>query len=153
MNKLWPLLLTLLMVPLSAAAEGVENVRFAVEGDRVLVRYDLVGTGVYDVELWLSRDGGEVFDERPGAVAGHVGDGVEAGAGRQIRWDVLADWPAGLTGEAFVFEVRAWRRRDRRLVWAGAGLAAGAAGVAVLVAGDKEPQRGRIVIDVADPEE
>lgn len=148
------LILLLVCWPVLVWAEGVDNVRFAAEGDQVRVFYDLEGEGRYAVELWLSHDGGHVFDFQARAVVGHIGQEVQPGTAREVRWDVLTDVPAGLEGDGFVFEIRARRPGSgpNPLVLGVAGVAAvGVTGALVL--GDDKPQRGRILIDVPDPEE
>jgi len=134
-----------------ATEETVQNVDFRIQGQKILVSYDLAGEGTYEVTLNLYRDGGRTLAERPRSVSGDIGKDIRPGKGKRIVWDVLKDMES-LEGEGFVFEVRAVRPAGtRKWVWVG-----GAAAVAAGVAGVTKPwekKKGTIVIDVPDPEE
>ena len=77
-----------------SSAQSVDNVVFRqTEEDQVVVTYDLNNTGrrTFEVELWLSQDGGEEFTIQPRTVEGAIGEGVRGGRGKRIVWDVLSD--------------------------------------------------------------
>ena len=136
-----------------AAEEGVQNVRFQVQGQKVHVSYDLIGKGAYTVTLQSVREEGRPWVPGLRSLSGDVGKGIQPGKKKEIVWDVLKDVER-LEGDNFVFEVRAARPGGTsKWVWiGGAGVAAGAAGAVVLGGGGGE-EKGTIVIDVPDPEE
>lgn len=65
-------------------------------GDRVTVRYDLLGDAPAAVALVASLDGGRTFPRRLRAVSGDVGPGVSPGSARTIHWDTRGDFPEGI---------------------------------------------------------
>ncbi len=87
----------------------VRNVQAYQQGNNVVIEYDLNGDQrvTYDVDLRLSRDGGNTFDYAPSATSGAVGSGVSPGTGKEIVWAVLQDFPDGLEGENYQFKVLA----------------------------------------------
>ena len=135
-----------------AAEEGVRNVRFVVQGQKIQVDYDLEGNGTYTVALHLLGNGVLDIAVLPRSVSGDVGREVSAGKGKKIVWDALKDVES-LEGSDFVFEVRATRPGGiSKWVWiGGAGVAVGAGAVVSMGGGDGE-KKGTIVIDVPDPE-
>lgn len=146
----------LLTVPVKteAAKEEVKNVRFRQEGLDIRISYDLIGEGSYTVTLQVSADVGNTFSINPQSVSGDVGPEVHPGQGKQIVWEVLRDVKE-LKGNGFVFKVRAVRQKKNRLgLWvasAGIGSAGAAAGVLIWRKAE-EGKKGKIVIDVPDPE-
>ena len=136
-----------------AAEEGVQNVSFQVQNQKIHVSYDLIGKGTYTVTLQLAREEGRPWVPWLHSVSGDVGKGIQPGKKKEIVWDALKDVER-LEGDNFVFEVRAARPGGTsKWVWiGGAGVAAGAAGAVVLGGGGGE-EKGTIVIDVPDPEE
>lgn len=147
---------TLLLVApgdIRAAGEGVRNVGFVVQGQKIQVTYDLEGKGAYAVSLRLLEDGGKSVKVVSRAVSGDVGQEVTPGKGKKIVWDALKD-AESLEGNGFIFEVRAVRPGGiSKWVWiGGAGIVAGT-GAAVSMGGAGEEKKGTIVIDVPDPEE
>jgi len=141
----------------ATAAERVENVSFAVHGEQVYVTYDLTGRGPYEVELWLSEDGGRTVSFQAQTVTGAVGRDVAGGRGRTIRWEARRDRPQGLVGDQYVFEVRARRHagRTQRLVVGlavGTAAAAGVVAVSTVAGGGGDAARGTLVVIVPDPQ-
>ena len=135
-----------------AVEEGVRNVGFQVQGQKIHVSYDLAGEGVYTVHLRLLGNGGRTMVTLPRSVSGDVGKGVRSGQGKKIVWDALKD-VASLEGNDYVFEVKVVRPGgiNKWALISGAGIAAGGAAGAVLLQGGEK--KGTIVIDVPDPEE
>ena len=92
----------------AAHGEAVRNVRLSQEDGRVVVAYDLVGTAKkYEVGLLLSTDGGRNFLPLPQRVAGDVGKDIQPGAGKEMTWAALADFPQGLAGGQYRLRVAA----------------------------------------------
>lgn len=84
--------------PETPQARNVETSRT----DRlVTVTYDLYGERgeEYQITLLVSASGGETFDYEPEAVSGDVGDDVQPGSGKQIRWRYPKDFPGGLDSD------------------------------------------------------
>jgi hypothetical protein len=113
----WVIRLTLvavLMVQLAAPAfaedaVAVTNVRFEVRGELIYVYYDLAGDGqkAHRVSLYLRRDSEPSFVYRPLNVTGEIGTIVFPASGKRITWEFTKDFPEGLQGEDFYFEVEA----------------------------------------------
>ena len=133
----------------SAAEEGVKDVRFWSQDNKVHVSYTLVGKGVYNVTLHMSDDGGKTFAHRPRSVSGDVGERMRPGPDKKIVWDAL-DEVEQLDGDSYAFRVRAVRSlKMGKWPWiAGAG----AAGAAAFVISKGGEEKGEIVIEVPDPE-
>ena len=107
-----PLMLFLLNVQLLGqdVPGRIENARWEVSGDVVVITYDLIGDAdlVYDVNITLTRESNKNFKIVPVSVAGAVFKGKHAGLRKEIRWQYKKDVPAGLSGDdyAFVFNVQ-----------------------------------------------
>lgn len=95
----------------SATAQNarVQNVQAYQQGKKVVVQYDLVGSrrATYEVDLRLSRNGGDTFDYAPTAASGAIGSGVAPGQRKEIVWPVLQDFSEGISGEGYQFKVLA----------------------------------------------
>jgi len=107
----------------------VENVRFEVSGDVVLVYYDLVAPleKVHKVSLYLRRESDTLFMHRPMNLRGDVGAVVFPGQTRRIIWEFSQEFPEGLVGDDFYFVVEAdpvQAEEDDKLLWIGGGAAA-----------------------------
>jgi hypothetical protein len=107
-----PLLAYLLHVPAFASQkiEGdirVENIEWIVQEGAILITYDIIGplAESYDVEIVLLREKDKSFRFVPKAVIGDIGAVKSAGLKKQIRWQYKKDFPQGLQGDDFYFEV------------------------------------------------
>ncbi len=113
----WMIRLTLvaaLIVQLAAPAfaedvVAVTNVRFEVRGELIYVYYDLAGDNqkAHGVSLYLRRESEPSFVYRPVNVTGEVGTIVFPASGKRITWEFAKDFPDGLQGEDYYFEVEA----------------------------------------------
>lgn len=98
---------------LVSAAEAqdvrVRDVEAYQQGKNVIIEYDLKGDNrvTFDVDLRLSRNGGQSFDYAPTALSGAVGSGITSGQGKEIVWAALQDFPNGIEGEDYQFKVLA----------------------------------------------
>ena len=110
----------------------VENVNWKVEGDRVLITYDLIGPldQTFFITVKLFRESVSSFKLIPRKTSGDVGKGKFAGKNRVIYWDYLKDVPGGLQGEDFYFEISA-EKVTRSKKWL-IPVLGGAAAVAVI---------------------
>jgi hypothetical protein len=128
----------LLAAPAGAQDFEVNNVRFEVDGTRVIVSYDLNGAGEYQVVMRVSPDAGQTWLSVE-SVLGDVGIGILPGSARTIIWNVLDDFPQGFDHEGVVFDVTATlipQKKSRSMVYLLIGaLVAGAGGTAALVLG------------------
>lgn len=89
---------------LCAQSERIENVRYSVTDDKMIViYYDLIGRGTYNISVKVSTDNGRTFLTTPKALSGDVGDNIRQGVSKRIVWDVLRD-VRELSGDV-VFEV------------------------------------------------
>lgn len=114
--KIIPILLILLGIGGTAlfAQPNVKVTNIKAELNRldrkIYIYYDLSAKGSrfdkYEVEVFLSEDGGETFPYRLDYVQGSVGKGIQAGFGKVIEWRYLQDRPA-FTGQNIAFEIKA----------------------------------------------
>ncbi len=120
-----------------AQGEAVRNVRLSQEDGRVVVAYDLAGTAKkYSVSLLLSIDGGRNFLPLPQRVAGDVGKDIQPGAGKEMTWAALEDFPQGLAGDQYRVQVTAQKQGGGALLYIlGAVVAGGGATAALLLGG------------------
>ncbi len=121
-----------------AAVQGevIRNVRLNQEDGRVVVAYDLVGTAKkYEVGLLLSTDGGRNFLPLPQRVAGDVGKDIQPGAGKEMTWAALEDFPQGLAGDQYRVQVTAQKQGGGALLYILGAVVAGGGATAVLLLG------------------
>lgn len=88
------ILLVLFTLPLPGAAQRIENVRPEIEGEKILIYYDMPGIDpgrTVIVKAYLSTDGGNTYGEPLRSVAGDVGLVTGPGKNRCIVWDVFSD--------------------------------------------------------------
>ncbi len=117
----------------------VTNVRFEVEHGEVLVTYDLFGQSdrTFRVSLELRKRGNPSYKYIPRAVRGDVGVGKFAGIDRRIVWSIDQEFPGGLPGSDYFFEVKAERIKPHSgigfLTVVGTGVAVAAAAAAYFV--------------------
>lgn len=93
-----------------AHSPAVQDVSVQAVSDSVFsIVYDLVGDlrRTYDVALSLSDNDGASFNLIPNAVRGDVGMAVQDGDRKQITWNVLADYPSGLSAKKYVIKLEA----------------------------------------------
>jgi hypothetical protein len=84
----------------------IENGHWALEGDIVIITYDLPADPelTYDVGVVLTRESDANFRVVPKTVAGAIGKGKFAGLKKEIRWDYKKDITAGLTADDYQFD-------------------------------------------------
>lgn len=88
----------------------MENVVARNDGSRVFIRYDLRGpeTGVCRVWIRLLRKNNPAFLHTPLlGLRGAIGDTEYLGTDKTIEWNFLEEFPNGLSGDDFFFEVLA----------------------------------------------
>lgn len=86
-------------------SQNITNVQVKVEGNAVVVSYQLQSSNDVDISLYLSEDGCHTFSELIGNLSGDVGSGIQQGQ-RQIVWDVLKEREL-LVGKNIVFRIKA----------------------------------------------
>ncbi len=72
-------------------SQEITNIRFEQAGKMINVYYDLTGECSYEVKLYYSPDGGKNWGNPLINVSGDIGNSQEAGFGKKIIWDVLAE--------------------------------------------------------------
>lgn len=100
--------------------EVIRNATVRRDQGQLIVTYDLVSEeddDEYEIELLLSTDGGTTYDALPTAVRGDVGDDVQAGRNRQIRWTALEDFPAGLKDDTGSYQLRIAADKEGNAGW------------------------------------
>ncbi|MCX6132212.1 MAG: hypothetical protein NTU47_00250 [Ignavibacteriales bacterium] len=124
---------------LARGAEGIKvtNVSFRLVGTRIAVNYDLEGMEkeTYRTRISLRKESDSTFVYVPRQVNGDVGDGVYAGANKQITWDFLTEFPGGLEGSDYYFTIEAevYSPGSNLIYWIGGVVAAAAAAAAYLL--------------------
>lgn len=91
----------------------VQDVEIRTVSDSVVAFvYDLSGPlhRSYDVSVSLSNNEGVSFNLIPRSVAGDYGARVQDGPRKEIRWNYLRDFPAGLPAERYLLNIEATPR-------------------------------------------
>lgn len=109
---------------------AVKNIWHAVAGDKIVIHYDLLGIAdqEYNIKLVLKRQKDPRFVFEPKILSGDIGKGKFSGAGRQVVWDILREYPQGFDGDDFYFFVTVEAVSSSNLLYyllAGAALGAG----------------------------
>lgn len=89
-------------------AQTVSNIQFRQEAQTIVVNYDITGAMYwqkFNVDLYVSMDGGNSFTGPMQEVSGDAGKGIEAGRNKSITWNVIEERPD--FGGSVVFDVRA----------------------------------------------
>lgn len=127
-----------------AAGQGrIENARWEVVSNVVVITYDLIGDAqlTYDVSITLTRAGDRNFKIVPASVTGAIGKGKYAGVRLEIRWDYKKDVPQGLSGDDYAFEfviqIIKEEGGSNLLLYLAGGLAVVGGAAALLLGGSK----------------
>ena len=100
-----------LMTSREVIAENVSNLEVYSDGKGVDIYYDIVdseSSELYEVELFVSPDGGKNYTIIPKSVSADIGRGISPGERKHIRWDTVNDMGEFITSEA-VFKIRTRR--------------------------------------------
>ncbi|HEV8538024.1 MAG TPA: hypothetical protein VGR15_03780, partial [Bacteroidota bacterium] len=131
-------------IALGKAETRTANVRFELSGDKIIVHYDLIAPpgDMCTVSVLLKKESDPLFSYSPKATTGDVGQGVAAGVAKKIAWDIKKEYPHGLTGTDYYFVVIAegLSSGSNLLLWAGAGVAAVAGGIAAILLLSKQDE-------------
>jgi hypothetical protein len=135
-----------LAVPAFADDPAVEitNVRFESMGELIYIYYDLVGIPdkAHRVSLYLRRESEPAFVYRPLNVTGEIGTIVFPATAKRITWEFTKDFPEGLKGADYFFEVEVEAPEGSAaispLVFIGGGVALIGGIVAIVLAGGGE---------------
>ncbi len=119
----------------------VENVRYSVADQKVIINYDLNGTAgkQYSIKLILKKQSDQNYQYIPSVVSGDVGKNQSPGKDKQIVWDISEEFPGGLFGKDYYFVVEATEINNNPsiLSWIGVGVAAVAATATYLIISKK----------------
>ena len=111
-----------------------------VNPDHLLITYELTApaTESYEVSLVLLKEGNSTFRIPVRSASGDLGEGTFAGDARQVKWEYSKDYPGGLYGDGFYFEITVNKvSKSNLLLYLGLGGLALAGGAAVLLGGSK----------------
>ena len=99
----------LMELDLAPDAAIVNAVLYQISDSLLGVSYDLIGEfhRTYDIALSVSNNGGEDYTIIPKTLSGDHGANVQDGLEKRISWNMLADFPAGLTGGQFKLHIDA----------------------------------------------
>jgi hypothetical protein len=126
--------------PGGTAAGSVSNIRFESGSDRITLYYDLAGSNdqQFKVTVSLRKEKDPGFTYNPKDLQGDAGTGYFAGKNRKIVWTLSSEFPQGLAGTDYYFEISAEEASssdNQMLLWIGAGvLFVGGAVAAVVLA-------------------
>jgi len=90
-------------------SQKVSNVSHELEGDNIIISYDLEGDADanYNVSVVLRREEYSGFQIIPKSVSGDIGEGKFVGKQRKIVWDVSKDYRIDPEVSDYYFEVKA----------------------------------------------
>jgi hypothetical protein len=111
-----------------------------VNPDHILITYSLSGSASesYEVSLVLLKEGSPSFRIPVRSASGDIGEGKFSGDSRQVKWEFARDYPSGLSGEGFYFEITVNKvTKSNLLLYLGLGGLAIAGGAAAVLLGGK----------------
>ncbi len=136
----------------------VEGVHFTVAGGNVIIDYHLAGDPAkeYSVRVFLRKGSDSSFRYAPRYVSGDVGVGRFGGRPDQVVWSVNEEFPRGIEGKDYYFEVHAEELKQSSGLSLGTVLGVGAAvlGVTatyVLVSGAHQANPTPVAVDFPQP--
>jgi hypothetical protein len=116
------------------------NVKFTASENQIVIHYDLLAPSDarLEVSVRLRKESDKAFTYTPKNLTGDVGPGVMAGLGKTIGWDIAKEFPQGLAGSDYYFEVNLSGAEESgggsaALTWIGAGAAVLGAGILAVV--------------------
>lgn len=109
---LLPILLSIFVDIQSYAQSSVDdiraiNVKWTMKNEVIILSYDLTGSPdiKYEVKVIMKRENDTTFYAIPNSVEGDIGEGYFSGVKKEIRWYYRRDYPQGLQGEDYYFEI------------------------------------------------
>lgn len=138
---LLPILLNIFVDVQSFAQSSVDdvravNVKWALKNEVIVLNYELPGSPdkKYDVKVIMKRESDPIFYAVPATVEGDIGEGYFSGLKKEIRWYYRRDYPQGLQGEDYFFEIQVKEvAKPNTLLYYIAGGVAVTAGVVALL--------------------
>ena len=141
-----PLIMWCINVPAFAqqAAQPKPRVTLkAVEvgSEYVTIKYELTAAAAewYDVRFNLLKQGEPSFKVPVRSASGDIGVVKSSGSTLEVQWDFIKDYPQGLAGEGYYFDIVVTKASggSNLLYYLGGGLAVAAGVAAYLVFGNK----------------
>ncbi|HYQ86218.1 MAG TPA: hypothetical protein VES59_03140 [Bacteroidota bacterium] len=138
----WIVVLSLLLQTVSwAGGDDIRaiNVKFTSSENQIVIHYDLLAPAdaKLEVSVRLRKESDRAFIYTPGSLTGDVGPGIPPGLGKTIQWDIAKEFPQGLAGSDYFFEVNLSGGEESGgsavLTWIGAGAAVLGAGILAIV--------------------
>ncbi|TLY29940.1 MAG: hypothetical protein E6K56_07575 [Ignavibacteria bacterium] len=139
----WVVILSLLLKTVSWADDDdirAINVKFTSSENQIVIHYDLLGPSDAkpEVTVRLKKESDRAFIYTPKNLTGDVGMGIPPGLGKAIQWDIAKEFPQGLAGSDYYFEVNLNGGEQSgggsaALTWIGAGAAVLGAGILAVV--------------------
>jgi hypothetical protein len=133
-------------LPLLASEEAaqeprVTNVDWLMDGEQMVVSYDLVGEAAtsYTVSFALRRSADPDFRLVPARAFGDIGEGVTAGSGKMIQWRIQDELGQLPEGENFFVELTVEEADVLPWFLVVVGVAVGGATIYSLVQSGAEP--------------
>ena len=138
----WLVVLSLLVKTVSwAGSDDIRaiNVKFTSSENQIVIHYDLLAPSdaKLEVSVRLKKESDRAFIYTPRNLTGDVGMGIPPGLGKTIGWDIAKEFPQGLAGSDYYFEVNLNGGEQSggsdALTWIGAGAAVLGAGILAIV--------------------
>jgi hypothetical protein len=122
-------------------------VKWNLKDNMIVINYDLPTDpdAKYVVGVVMKQESDPSFAAVPVAVEGDVGEGYFAGTNREIRWHFRKDYPQGLVGDDYFFEIQI-QAQDKPStsgwIYAALGVAAVTGGVLAFVISKNQSELG-----------
>jgi len=139
----WIVVLSLILRTVSWAGDDdirAINVKFTASENQIVIHYDLLAPSdaKLEVSVRLKKESDRTFTYTPRNLTGDVGPGIPPGFGKTIQWDIAKEFPQGLAGSDYFFEVNLNGGEESgggsaALTWIGAGAAVVGAGILAVV--------------------
>lgn len=102
------ILIFFLIIPTSGYSQSVTNIKAEQTGNDIIITYDLNyhnQSRYFTIELFVSVDGGRTYTGPLSKVEGAIGEKIQPGIHRQIKWSVLEEL-SNLNSDEIIFEIR-----------------------------------------------
>ncbi len=124
----------------------VQNVKWVIKSDVIIINYDLVGSlkTQYEIKVVMKKQDDPIFEFTPRAVEGDIGVGNFAGIKKEITWYYRRDIPQGITSDEkyyFVINVKEIKSSKSWIYYIVGGILA--TGAIILLLSDKSKDQGQ----------
>lgn len=111
--------------PVNTSDATIEHVRIQPRGYVTEIQYDLHGlaNANYRITVALRRRSDESVNRNLIVAEGDIGPGVTPGPNKRVIWGQIGEFPQGLPGNDYFFEVKAEQMKSKSagILWVGGG--------------------------------